>query len=215
MTLHLCSFQPKFLFCPQIMKRSSFHSPDLFSHSFILQACQICFVISQFKVLKKVFLLSASWPLSLAVPLETLSWRIDLKRRMRQTETNRWVSSSRKKKTTFLLPTGYYGNGGYLDSQRMASLVDQHVSVISTVGSLRPFPSAYSEVHDPLNILDEPGRKTTFFTEAETVAGQKQNEVAKLMFSHKGTVLSWILKPAEINQIMGFILRINEINPQI
>ncbi|XP_075869151.1 DNA-binding protein RFX6 isoform X2 [Nelusetta ayraudi] len=67
--------------------------------------------------------------------------------------------------------SGYYGNGGYLDSQRMASLVDQHVSVISTVGSLRPFPSAYSEVHDPLNILDEPGRKTTFFTEAEAVAG--------------------------------------------
>lgn len=98
---------------------------------------------------------------------------MDLKRQMRQTETNRWVSLSRKKKTTFLLPTGYYGNGGYLDSQRMASLVDQHVSVISTVGSLRPFPSAYSEVHDPLNILDEPGRKTTFFTEAEAVAGQK------------------------------------------
>ncbi|XP_074472221.1 DNA-binding protein RFX6 [Sebastes fasciatus] len=66
--------------------------------------------------------------------------------------------------------SGYYGNSSYLDSQRMTSLVDQHVSVISTVGSLRPFPSAYSEVHDPLNILDEPGRKTTgaYFTEAET-----------------------------------------------
>uniref|UniRef100_A0A8D3DS25 DNA-binding protein RFX6 n=1 Tax=Scophthalmus maximus TaxID=52904 RepID=A0A8D3DS25_SCOMX len=57
--------------------------------------------------------------------------------------------------------SGYYGNGGYLDAQRMTSLVDQHVSVISSVSSLRPFPSAYSEVHDPLNILDEPGRKTT------------------------------------------------------
>lgn len=69
---------------------------------------------------------------------------------------------------------GYYGNGGYLDAQRMTSLVDQHVSVISSVSSLRPFPSAYSEVHDPLNILDEPGRKTTgaYFTEAETGAGQ-------------------------------------------
>ncbi|TMS12478.1 DNA-binding protein RFX6 [Larimichthys crocea] len=69
-----------------------------------------------------------------------------------------------------LNPTGgYYGNSSYLDSQRMTSLVDQHVSVISTVGSLRPFPSTYSEVHDPLNILDEPGRKTTgaYFTEAE------------------------------------------------
>uniref|UniRef100_A0A8D0CXM9 DNA-binding protein RFX6 n=1 Tax=Sander lucioperca TaxID=283035 RepID=A0A8D0CXM9_SANLU len=66
----------------------------------------------------------------------------------------------------------YYGNSSYLDTQRMTSLVDQHVSVISTVGSLRPFPSTYSEVHDPLNILDEPGRKTTgaYFTEAETGA---------------------------------------------
>ncbi|XP_023285755.1 DNA-binding protein RFX6 [Seriola lalandi dorsalis] len=65
--------------------------------------------------------------------------------------------------------SGYYGNSSYLDSQRMTSLVDQHVSVISSVSSLRPFPSTYSEVHDPLNILDEPGRKTTgtYFTEAE------------------------------------------------
>lgn len=71
--------------------------------------------------------------------------------------------------------TGYYGNSSYLDSQRMTSLVDQHVSVISTVGSLRPFPSTYSEVHDPLNLLDEPGRKPTgaFFTEAEGGAGQR------------------------------------------
>ncbi|XP_026197362.1 DNA-binding protein RFX6 [Anabas testudineus] len=63
--------------------------------------------------------------------------------------------------------TGYYSNSSYLDGQRMTSLVDQHVSVISSVGSLRPFTSAYSEVHDPLNILDEPGRKTTgaYFTE--------------------------------------------------
>lgn len=70
---------------------------------------------------------------------------------------------------------GYYGNSSYLDSQRMTSLVDQHVSVISTVGSLRSFNSTYSEVHDPLNILDEPGRKTTgaYFTEAETGAGRQ------------------------------------------
>ncbi|KAI3364469.1 hypothetical protein L3Q82_011260 [Scortum barcoo] len=68
--------------------------------------------------------------------------------------------------------SGYFGSSSYLDSQRMTSLVDQHVSVISTVGSLRQFPSTYSEVHDPLNILDEPGRKTTgaYFTEAETGA---------------------------------------------
>ncbi|XP_068609929.1 DNA-binding protein RFX6 [Brachionichthys hirsutus] len=67
---------------------------------------------------------------------------------------------------------GYY-NSSYLDSQRMTSLVDQHVSVISSVGNLRPFPSTYSEVHDPLNILDEPGRKATgmYFTEAEPGAG--------------------------------------------
>uniref|UniRef100_A0A8C4EID0 DNA-binding protein RFX6 n=1 Tax=Dicentrarchus labrax TaxID=13489 RepID=A0A8C4EID0_DICLA len=72
----------------------------------------------------------------------------------------------------FPLVAGYYGNSSYLDSQRMTSLVDQHVSVISTVGSLRPFPSGYSEVHDPLNILDEPGRKATgaYFTEAEAAA---------------------------------------------
>ncbi|KAF7651904.1 hypothetical protein LDENG_00103820, partial [Lucifuga dentata] len=67
---------------------------------------------------------------------------------------------------------GYYGNSNYLDSQRMTSLVDQHVSVISSVGTLRPFPPTYSEVHDPLNILDDPGRKTTgvYYTEAETGA---------------------------------------------
>ncbi|XP_041661770.1 DNA-binding protein RFX6 [Cheilinus undulatus] len=67
---------------------------------------------------------------------------------------------------------GYFGNSNYLDSQRMTSLVDQHVSVISTVGNLRPFQSGYSEVHDPLNILDEPGRKTTgaYFTQTETTA---------------------------------------------
>uniref|UniRef100_A0A3Q3X5N8 DNA-binding protein RFX6 n=1 Tax=Mola mola TaxID=94237 RepID=A0A3Q3X5N8_MOLML len=77
----------------------------------------------------------------------------------------------------------YYGNNSYLDSQRMTSLVDQHVSVISTVGSLRPFPSAYSEVHDPLNILDEPGRKAAgvFFAEAETGAGDQ--DVIKLHMS--------------------------------
>ncbi|CAG5974695.1 unnamed protein product, partial [Menidia menidia] len=67
--------------------------------------------------------------------------------------------------------SGYYG--GYLDGQRLTSMVDQHVSVISSVGSLRHFPSRFSEVHDPLNILDEPGRKTTagFFSEVETGAG--------------------------------------------
>ncbi|KAM4633301.1 DNA-binding protein RFX6 [Polymixia lowei] len=66
--------------------------------------------------------------------------------------------------------SGYYGTGSYLDNQRMTSLVDQHVSVISSVGSLRPFPPTYSEVHDPLNILDDPGRKHSgqYYAEAET-----------------------------------------------
>ncbi|XP_050927702.1 DNA-binding protein RFX6 [Lates calcarifer] len=73
---------------------------------------------------------------------------------------------------TYSATGGYYGNSSYLDSQRMTSLVDQHVSVISSVSSLRAFPSTYSEVHDPLNILDEPGRKTSgaYFTEADTGA---------------------------------------------
>jgi len=89
------------------------------------------------------------------------------------------VGNCRSNENTHLAPNfppaaGYYGNGSYLDSQRMTSLVDQHVSVISSVGSLRHFPSTFSEVHDPLNILDEPGRKTTggFFSEVETGAGQ-------------------------------------------
>uniref|UniRef100_A0A8C6KFY4 DNA-binding protein RFX6 n=1 Tax=Nothobranchius furzeri TaxID=105023 RepID=A0A8C6KFY4_NOTFU len=48
------------------------------------------------------------------------------------------------------------GHSGY-DSSYLAS---QHVSVISSVRRLRSFPSSFSEVHDPLNILAEPGRKT-------------------------------------------------------
>uniref|UniRef100_A0A3P9PX37 DNA-binding protein RFX6 n=1 Tax=Poecilia reticulata TaxID=8081 RepID=A0A3P9PX37_POERE len=56
-------------------------------------------------------------------------------------------------------PSPFYGNSSFLGSQRVNPLVDQHVSVISSVGSLRPFSAAFSEVHDPLNILDEPGRK--------------------------------------------------------
>ncbi|XP_014890836.1 DNA-binding protein RFX6, partial [Poecilia latipinna] len=72
-----------------------------------------------------------------------------------------------------ILFAGFYGNSSFLASQRVNPLVDQHVSVISSVGSLRPFSAAYSEVHDPLNILDEPGRKTSgsFFSEAESGTG--------------------------------------------
>uniref|UniRef100_A0A3Q3ILM8 DNA-binding protein RFX6 n=1 Tax=Monopterus albus TaxID=43700 RepID=A0A3Q3ILM8_MONAL len=82
------------------------------------------------------------------------------------------MSSGCQGQTYSVIGHSYYGNSGYLDGQRITSLVDQHVSVISSVSSLRPFPSTFSEVHDPLNILDEPGRKTTgtYFTEAETGA---------------------------------------------
>lgn len=50
--------------------------------------------------------------------------------------------------------------------------VDQHVSVISSVSSLRSY--SFSEVHDPLNILDEPGKKLTgsFFSQADPRAGE-------------------------------------------
>ncbi|KAM9435028.1 DNA-binding protein RFX6 [Clarias gariepinus] len=54
--------------------------------------------------------------------------------------------------------SGYYGNNGYVDTQRTGSLIDQHVSVISSVTSTRSV-AAYSEVHDPLNILNDTGRK--------------------------------------------------------
>lgn len=101
-----------------------------------------------------------------------LCWKIALVRWKTRQKVAVEFSRAGKKN---LFSTGYYSSGGYLENQRMVSLVDQHVSVISTVGNLRPFPSVYSEVHDPLNLLDEPGRKTTFFTDSETVAGQKLN----------------------------------------
>ncbi|XP_038128730.1 DNA-binding protein RFX6 [Cyprinodon tularosa] len=68
---------------------------------------------------------------------------------------------------------GFYSNSSFFSGQRVNALVDQHVSVISSVGSLRPFSSTFSEVHDPLNILGEPGRKTagSFFSEAESGTG--------------------------------------------
>ncbi|XP_006879069.1 PREDICTED: DNA-binding protein RFX6 [Elephantulus edwardii] len=54
-------------------------------------------------------------------------------------------------------PNGYYGsNINYPESHRLGSMVNQHVSVISSVRSLPP----YSDIHDPLNILDDNGRKT-------------------------------------------------------
>lgn len=114
-----------------------------------------------------------------------------------QTKLLTQFMQNRNSKPNFTpLLTGYYGNSSYLDSQRMTSLVDQHVSVISTVGSLRPFPSTYSEVHDPLNILDEPGRKTTgaFFTEAETGAGQQPNIQQRCGRSTKPLIFSSVVQ---------------------
>uniref|UniRef100_A0A8C2IQV1 DNA-binding protein RFX6 n=1 Tax=Cyprinus carpio TaxID=7962 RepID=A0A8C2IQV1_CYPCA len=62
--------------------------------------------------------------------------------------------------------SGYYSSSGYVDAQRMGTFIDQHVSVISSVSSIRSV-SAYAEVHDPLNILDDTSRKTTrpYYTE--------------------------------------------------
>ncbi|XP_051908225.1 DNA-binding protein RFX6 isoform X2 [Hippocampus zosterae] len=66
----------------------------------------------------------------------------------------------------------YFGNSSYLDGQRMAPAVEQHVSVISSVNPLLLLRSPYSDVHDPLNILDRPGRKSgTFFSDGHNAAG--------------------------------------------
>ncbi|XP_077408987.1 DNA-binding protein RFX6 isoform X2 [Vanacampus margaritifer] len=66
----------------------------------------------------------------------------------------------------------YFSNGSYLDSQRMAPAVEQHVSVISSASPLLLLRSPYSDVHDPLNILDRPGRKSgTFFSDVHNATG--------------------------------------------
>uniref|UniRef100_UPI00398F4D2B DNA-binding protein RFX6 n=1 Tax=Pristiophorus japonicus TaxID=55135 RepID=UPI00398F4D2B len=53
---------------------------------------------------------------------------------------------------------GYYGNNNYPESHRLGSMIDQHVSVISSVSSIRSV-AGYNDIHDPLNILDDNGRK--------------------------------------------------------
>uniref|UniRef100_A0A8C8GPW3 DNA-binding protein RFX6 n=1 Tax=Oncorhynchus tshawytscha TaxID=74940 RepID=A0A8C8GPW3_ONCTS len=68
------------------------------------------------------------------------------------------LNSSGCQESELLCFSGYYGNSGYLDSQRLGSMIDQHVSVISSVSSIRSVPT-YADVHDPLNILDDTGRK--------------------------------------------------------
>ncbi|XP_042312990.1 DNA-binding protein RFX6 [Sceloporus undulatus] len=54
---------------------------------------------------------------------------------------------------------GFYGNNiNYSESQRLGPMVDQHVSVISSLSSIRSLPP-YSDIHDPLSILEDSGRK--------------------------------------------------------
>ncbi|XP_048361575.1 DNA-binding protein RFX6 [Sphaerodactylus townsendi] len=60
---------------------------------------------------------------------------------------------------------GFYGNNiNYSESHRLGSMVDQHVSVISSIRSLPP----YNDVHDPLSILEDTERKqgASYYTDA-------------------------------------------------
>ncbi|XP_077366632.1 DNA-binding protein RFX6 isoform X2 [Festucalex cinctus] len=87
----------------------------------------------------------------------------------------------------------YYGNGSYLDGQRMAPVVEQHVSVISSVSPLLLLRSPYSDVHDPLNILDRPGRKSgTFFSDIRNPTGTTpcMYAASSSPFSSEDTLLS-------------------------
>ncbi|KAG9493448.1 hypothetical protein GDO78_001389 [Eleutherodactylus coqui] len=55
--------------------------------------------------------------------------------------------------------SGYFGNHlNYSESHRLSSMIDQHVSVISSVSSIRPLHS-FNDIQDPLHILDDSGRK--------------------------------------------------------
>ncbi|GAB1295102.1 DNA-binding protein RFX6 [Apodemus speciosus] len=64
-------------------------------------------------------------------------------------------------------PNGYYGNNiNYSEAHRLGSMVNQHVSVISSVRSLAP----YSDIHDPLNILDGSSRKQNNSFYADTAS---------------------------------------------
>ncbi|XP_041951274.1 DNA-binding protein RFX6 [Alosa sapidissima] len=72
--------------------------------------------------------------------------------------------------------SGYYGSGNYHDAQRMGSMIDQHVSVISSVSTIRSVPT-YADVHDPLNILDDAIRKP---------AGSYYNEQPSLVSRSSG-----------------------------
>ncbi|XP_063091098.1 DNA-binding protein RFX6 [Cavia porcellus] len=73
-------------------------------------------------------------------------------------------------------PNGYYGNNiSYPEPHRLGPFVNQHVSVISSVRSL----PAYSDIHDPLNILDDGSRKQagSFYSDASTSASNLQTPI--------------------------------------
>ncbi|XP_021060901.1 DNA-binding protein RFX6 isoform X2 [Mus pahari] len=74
-------------------------------------------------------------------------------------------------------PNGYYGNNlNYSEAQRLGSMVNQHVSVISSVRSLPP----YSDIHDPLNILDDSSRKqnNSFYADTSSPVACRTTVVA-------------------------------------
>ncbi|XP_061560595.1 DNA-binding protein RFX6 [Phycodurus eques] len=89
---------------------------------------------------------------------------------------------------------GYYGSGSYEDRQRMVPVAEQHVSVISSVSSpLLLLRSPYSDVHDPLNILDRPATKSaTFYNDVQNATGSApcMYGVSSSPFSSQGTSLS-------------------------
>ncbi|XP_021030475.1 DNA-binding protein RFX6 isoform X2 [Mus caroli] len=74
-------------------------------------------------------------------------------------------------------PNGYYGNNiNYSEAHRLGSMVNQHVSVISSVRSLPP----YSDIHDPLNILDDSSRKqnNSFYADTSSSVACRTTVVA-------------------------------------
>ncbi|XP_053315987.1 DNA-binding protein RFX6 [Spea bombifrons] len=77
---------------------------------------------------------------------------------------------------------GYYGNNlSYQDSHRLGSMIDQHVSVISSVSSIRPLHS-YNDIHDPLNILDDTARKLgSYYTDSSPPIICRNQSVASNM----------------------------------
>nr|XP_056712195.1 DNA-binding protein RFX6 [Euleptes europaea] len=75
---------------------------------------------------------------------------------------------------------GFYGNNiNYSESHRLGSMVDQHVSVISSIRSLPP----YSDIHDPLSILEDTERKqgASYYTDASITC---RNPISKLITSN-------------------------------